>query len=362
MKSLKRSRLALYALGLVVTWSLSSQAQLVRPRKPTEPAIKQEEKPYKTAPTRAEIENASKSPIGSVSVGTNVRNVMISFSAFPNTVPIVEVGSRKPVVGADGRFAFPRGSWSVARPAGGDQANGKYFVDMNQELEPGSYYYIINAQNDESSNAKRAQISGKFLVRSGLYLVRYKGFICDKTTDGPGSDEIYFAVTGVSPTNALEFSTEMEPRSGVLEDVRTGRVYVGPGRVVSWGNDASTPAYVSVMLMEHDYDDAERIKLGLETALGQGIASLAFNAPLSQLTGAQLAHAMYGASILAATSLNLNDDLIGVVTRTLSGEELREMATRPNAVEKGIQYDFFTEHRGQGGVYRIFFDVIETGN
>ena len=45
MKSCKRSRLALYALGLAVTWSFSSQAQLVRPRKPTEPAIKQEEKP-----------------------------------------------------------------------------------------------------------------------------------------------------------------------------------------------------------------------------------------------------------------------------------------------------------------------------
>ena len=362
MKSLKRSHLALCALGWVVTWSFSSPAQLVRPRKPTEPVIKQEEKPYKTAPTQTEIENASQSPIRGVSVGSNVRNVMISFSAFPNTVPIVEVGLRKPVVGADGRFAFPNGSWSVARPAGGDKANGKYFVDMNQELEPGSYYYIINAQNDESSNAKRAQISGKFLVRSGLYLVRYKGFICDKTTDGPGSDEIYLAVTGVSPSNALEFSTSMEPRSGVFEDVRTGRVYAGPGRAVSWGNDASTPAYVSVMLMEHDYDDAERIKLGLETALGQGIAALAFNAPLSQLTGAQLAHAMYGASIAAATSLDLNDDLIGVVTRTLSGEELREMATRPNAVEKGIQYDFFTEHRGHGGVYRIFFDVIEIGN
>lgn len=362
MKCCKRSRLALYALGLAMTWSFSSQAQLVRPRKPTEPAIKQEEKPYRTAPTRAEIENATESPIRGVSVGTNVRDVTISFSAFPNTVPIVEVGSRKPVVGADGRLSFPNGSWSVARPAGGDKAKGWYFVDMNQALEPGSYYYIINAHSDESSNPKRAQTSGKFLVRSGLYLVRYKGFICDKTTDGPGSDEIFFSVTGVSPSNALEFSTSMEPRSGVLEGVRSGQVHAGPGTVVSWGNDASTPAYLSVMLMEHDFDDAERVKLGLETVLGQRMASLAFNAPLSQLTGAQLAHVMFGAAVAAATSLDLADDLIGVVTRTISGDELREMARSPNSVEKGIQYDFFTEHRGHGGVYRIFFDVIETGN
>ena len=54
--------------------------------------------------------------------------------------------------------------------------------------------------------------------------------------------------------------------------------------------------------------------------------------------------------------------ILGVVTRTISGDELREMARSPNSVEKGIQYDFFTEHRGHGGVYRIFFDVIETGN
>lgn len=362
MKSLKRSRASLYALGLAVLWSSAAHAQLVRPRKPTEPVIKQEEKPYKTAPTRTEIETMSKSEIRNISVGSNVRNVMISFSAFPNTVPVVEVGSRKPVIGADGRWAFPTGSWSVARPAGGDKAIGNYSVDMNQELESGSYYYIINASNEDSSNAKRAQITGKFLIRSGLYLVRYKGFICDQTTDGPGSDEIYFSITGISPSNALEFSTSIEPRSGVLEDVRTGKVHAGPGTVVSWGNDASTPAYLSVMLMEHDFGDEERIKLGLEAALGQRIAGLVFNTPLTQLTGAQLAHAMYGASIAAATMLDLDDDIIGVVTRTLSGEELREMARRPNAVEKGIQYDFFTEHRGHGGVYRIFFDVIETGN
>ncbi len=362
MKHLKDLNLVLCSVGLALLCSFAAGAQLVRPRKPTEPAIKQEEKPYKPAPTRAEIEDMSEPLIRNVSVGSNVRNVTISFSAFPNTVPIVELGSRKPIVGADRRWAFPTGSWSVARPAEGDKANGKYLVDMNQELEPGTYYYIINTHSDETPNAKHAQTSGRFLIRSGLYLVRYKGFICDHTTDGPGSDEIYVAVTGVSPSNALEFSTTMEPRSGVLEDVRSGRVYPGPGRVVSWGNDDSTPAYLSVMLMEHDYGDSDRIKLALETALGQGIAALAFNAPLTQLTGAQLAHAMYGASIAAASSLDLNDDVIGVVTRTLSGEELREMARRPNAVEKGIQFDFFTEHRGHGGVYRIFFDVIETGN
>lgn len=360
MKYLNRSRLVLYGCGLALfCWSVAS-AQLVRPRKPAEPVIKPVEKPYTPAPTRAEIEDMSESLIRNVSVGSNVRNVTISFSAFPNTVPIVEIGSRKPIVGADRRWSFPTGSWSVARPANGDKANGRYFLDMNQELESGTYYYIINAHDE--SNAKRAQISGKFLIRSGLYLVRYKGFICDQTSDGPGSDEIYFAVTGVSPSNALEFSTALEPRSGVFGDVSSGRVNSGPGRVVSWGNDASTPAYLSVMVMEHDYGDSDRIKLALEAALGQGIAAMAFNAPLTHLTGAQLAHAMYGASIAAASSLDLNDDVIAVVTRTLSGDELRDMARRPEAVEKGIQYDFFTEHRGHGGIYRIFFDVIETAN
>lgn len=362
MNYFSRSRLALYSVGLVLfCWTVAS-AQLVRPRKPTEAAIKQEEKPYKPAPTRAEIEDMSESLIRNVSVGSNVRNVTISFSAFPNAVPIVEIGSRKPIVGGDRRWAFPTGSWSVARPAEGDKANGKYFVDMNQELESGTYYYIINAHSNEGSNAKRAQISGKFLIRSGVYLVRYKGFICDRTTDGPGSDEIYVVLTGVSPGNALEFSTTLEPRSSAFEDVRNGRVYPGPGTVVSWGNDASTPAYLSVMLMEHDHGDSDRVKLALEAALYQGIAAFALNAPFTQLTGTQLAHAMYGASIAAAASLDLNDDVIGVVTRTLNGDELREMARRPKAVEKGIQYDFITEHRGHGGVYRIFFDVIETGN
>jgi hypothetical protein len=97
MKTLRYLYLLVYTFGLALLWSSVANAQLVRPRKPTEAAIKQEEKPYKPAPTRAEIEDMTEPLIRDVSVGSNVRNVTISFSAFPNTVPIVEIGSRKPI-------------------------------------------------------------------------------------------------------------------------------------------------------------------------------------------------------------------------------------------------------------------------
>jgi hypothetical protein len=73
------------------------------------------------------------SSIRDVRVAQNAQSVIISFSAFPNTVPLVELAKVQPRVGADRYWGFPPGSESVARPAGGDKDEGEYTVDMNQE-------------------------------------------------------------------------------------------------------------------------------------------------------------------------------------------------------------------------------------
>ncbi len=76
----------------------------------------------------------------------------------------------------------------MTRPAGGDKEKGEYSVDMNQELEADTtYHYIISARSDNDPNARRTQMIGKFTSRSAripVYVVRYRGFICQERRMG----------------------------------------------------------------------------------------------------------------------------------------------------------------------------------
>ena len=136
MKNLTRICETLCAFGLVLLFINLAPAQPARTRKPAAPVVKPEEKPA-TAPTRSQVEAMSEL-IRNVQVAVGTRTVTISFSTFPNVVPLVELAAAKPRLGGDGRWGFPANSGSITRPAGGDKANGNYRVDINQELEPGS--------------------------------------------------------------------------------------------------------------------------------------------------------------------------------------------------------------------------------
>ena len=94
MKDLKRITETLCLVCQVLLFANIVSAQRIRPRNPTEPVVKQEEKPM-TAPTREQMETISEL-ISHVQVAVGTRAVTISFSTFPNTVPLVELGSVQP--------------------------------------------------------------------------------------------------------------------------------------------------------------------------------------------------------------------------------------------------------------------------
>ncbi len=390
--------------SLILLCCASAGAQVVRPRRPSEPVIKPPEKPYETAPTSAQREAIEEPLITKVRVSLIGPSVKIDFSTFPNTVPLVELSRAQPLVGQDARWVFPQGSWSVTRPAGGDKAKGEYSVDMNQELEPDTtYHYIISARNDNGPNARRTQIIGKLTSRPAqprTFEVRYRGFICQEKTDGPGSDEIYAIVT-VSPVgrpdkeraddaedrdrNGTASSDRYETgrvasnvnirtkeevakatkKSGaahvhphvIIEDVESGDVHGDPGRELYMG--PGRDLLLTVVLMEHDAGDPEEIKNQVQTAVAAALVGVVANVELSLLSGPDLARALYSISAAVAGWLSTGDDVIGVANRMIKEEELKNMVGQGPATEKGISYSFFTEHRGHGGVYRVYFDVLE---
>lgn len=363
MNRLSKSNISktLCLAGLVLMSCALTSAQVVRPRKPSQPVTKGEKKPYKTGPTRGELDTIVEL-IRHVQVGVGTQTVTISFSAVPNTVPLVELAKTQPRV-VDGRWQFPTGSGSVTRPAGGDKANGAYTVDMNQDLEPGStYYYIISNQSDDSPNARRAQVTGKFSTNPANFLVRYRGFICEGKTDGPGADEIYAIISAsfADPAGRPGTVTERHP-AAIVEGVESGDVRTDPGRDIYQGKAQNL--LLSITLMEHDDGDPYKYRNDFDRAVVGAYAKLVATYPqllfTEPLTGSRLASALFGVSDAIERAFNPGDDVIGTTTRLITTDEMRSMANQPSTVERGIQYNFFTWHRGHGGIYRVYFDIIQ---
>ncbi len=359
MNHLKVSCKALFVVSLVLLFSAPASAQLVRPRKPSEPVIKPDEKPYKTAPKPAEREAMAESIIRNVSISRSGQNVSISFTAFPNTVPLVEWGKVQPKFGADGRWAFPPGSGSVTRPAGGDKAKGEYSVDMNQELETGAmYYYIISATSEDG--VRRHQTTGDFPYVA-RFLVRYRGFVCQDKTDGPGSDEIYAIVSASFPDPRGRPGTVTQTHPHVtVEGVDSGAVHGDAGRNVYEGG--TTSLLLSVTLMEYDGGNPSGYRNAVDAAVVGAYSQVLRDNPQLKigeaLNGDELTSATFSISDATRKAVDVDDDVIGISTRLFTVGELVKMANGPPSYERGIQYNFFTEHRGHGGIYRVYFDVI----
>src|SRR5688572_9672479 len=337
MKYLQRICETLCAFGLLLLFVNLAVAQPSRMLKPTSPVVRPEEKPA-TATSRAEVE-AMTELIRNVQVAVGTRTVTISFSTFANTVPLVELAPVKPRLGRDGRWGFPANSGSITRPAGGDKANGNYRVDMNQELEPGStYYYIINAR---TSNAQRVQTTGTLSLNPATYVVRYRGFRCDKKTDRPGT------------------VTEKHP-DAILEGVSSGEIFVDAGRNVYQGRPQNV--LLTVAVMEHDQGDPYEYRNAVNTAVvgayGALVATYPFLLFTEPLSGFPISGSMLKVSSAVEGVLGAGDDVIGTTARLISTDDMRRMANAPSSSDGGTQYNFFTVHRGHGGVYRVYFDVV----
>ena len=233
---------------------------------------------------------------------------------------------------------------------------------MNQELEPATtYYYIISARSNAGSNTLRAQTTGKFSSTPATYLVRYRGFRCDKTTDGPGSDEIYviIAASFADPAGRPGTVTEKHP-DAIIENVDNGEIFGDAGRNVYQGRPQNL--FLTVTVMEHDQGNPYEYRDAVNTAAVGAYATLVSSYPpllfAEPLTGYPVSRAVLDFSAAVEGALGAGDDVIGTTTRLISTDEMRSLANQPSADDQGTHYNFFTEHRGHGGVYRVYFDII----
>ena len=120
---------------------------------------------------------------------------------------------------------------------------------------------------------------------------------------------------------------------------------------------------LNVTLMEHDEGDPYKYRNDFDIAVVAAYAKLVATYPQllfsEPLTGTPLASATFGISGAIERAVNPGDDVIGTTTRLITADEMRTMANQPSTAERGIEYDFFTWHRGHGGTYRVYFDIIQ---
>lgn len=300
------------------------------------------------------------------------QSVTISFTTFPNAVPLVELGSNPPVRGADRRWSFPSGSGVVTQPAGGDRASGKYAVEMRQELDPGStYYYIINVKKESGPGGEMRQTTGKFRTPGASlatsYNVRYKGFHAEKTTTGPGDDEIYVivSISFVDPSGKPVTATGRYPRN-VQENVGSDESYgTKEGATVYEGPPVNL--LLTVTVMEHDSGDPDKYRKEAGDAANDAFVALLAIQPQLFVPLFVAPSAVLGAvntvGIAVSDALGgSEDDVIGTATTLITAGEMKEIGNRPGPKPGmdgiDVPYDFFTDHRGQGGIYRVYFDII----
>ncbi len=144
----------------------------------------------------------------------------------------------------------------------------------------------------------------------------------------------------------------------IVEDVESGDVHGDLGRTVFMGPESTL--FLTVVLMEHDSGDPQEVKTEVQTGVATALTGAIASVPMSLLSGPELARVVLSMPAAVGAWLSTADDVIGVASLRINPNELREMVNRGPSTEKGTTHHFFTEHRGHGGVYRVYFDIIET--
>jgi hypothetical protein len=121
---------------------------------------------------------------------------------------------------------------------------------------------------------------------------------------------------------------------------------------------------LTVTLMEHDSGNPNQYMSSSQDAAMASFAVFLTIHP--QLTLALLvapSEIVAGVNSIGAAvsqALGTGDDVIGTATKLITVGEMKEIANRPGPkpTARGIPFDFFTDHRGHGGIYRVYFDII----
>src|SRR5215204_4488046 len=107
MKHFTFSYQTLCAVGLAFLFCAVAGAQMVRPRKPSEPVVQpSNEPPVRTSPS-PELKNLVEAEgIREVEVTPGEQDVKISFRARPGVAPVVELATEKPARGEGDQLEF----------------------------------------------------------------------------------------------------------------------------------------------------------------------------------------------------------------------------------------------------------------
>ncbi len=365
----KHDHTTLCLIACILLFPTLVSAQVVRPRDRNAPVTKpSNEPPVRTNPS-PELKNIVEADgIREESVTPRENDVVITFRARPSVAPIVEVSNEAPVQGDGGRLDFVnRRTMSKATPAPDriEIVPNLYTVSFSKLERGTTYYYIVTIP--PSDGASTRQYQGTFTTKSSsqelMFQVRYRGFICEEKTDGPGADEIY-VMTTVSAEGGLipDVSVSVHPHV-VVDDVESGDVHGDPGRV--FHESVAEDILLTVVLMEHDDGNPTESAQKFMTSIKDALAVLAKKHPELNIDGnlsLQRVVKFYSDAVdSVGSALSNDDDEIGTVSRIITADDMKRMgsqdpSTKPKA--QGITYDFFTEHRGHGGVYKVYFEIV----
>ncbi len=199
MKHLKHTRPALCAAGLLLLSCAFAGAQMVRPRKPSEPITKPPAEP--AIRTTSGEGDKYVAYIQDVNTSLNGDAFTITFYASPGLVPTVEIG-KVPARQKGDRWVFPEGEYAgqgnafASQKTGplsrkvGTSANTFYTFESSMfnisALQPGTtYYYIISIPVD--NGAAQRQTTGSFTTPSRIVTVVFESvkIINDGDPDPP---------------------------------------------------------------------------------------------------------------------------------------------------------------------------------
>lgn len=334
----------------------------------------------KNAPD-AKTANDTKAPEGvdprppvitEVSAVPSAKDIAFAFKSFANITPHVEVATVPPVQGQDKRWSFPdfRAATKIEQTflgtgptvplssgiikliAGGNKTLGRYTANVMRALDPGVvYYYIISVRLNDDPASEIRQMKGIIhSPGSNKYEVRYRGLYSD-STGGTGSRDIYAIVSTsfVFPTGDPAILSAVP--SAIVPGVRGSDARADSGQRVY--NGAPADLLMTVTLMQRVAGDPNKVKAAVHESflnvVGRLLVSPTKPAGAIQLVTNGVKEAIVGGDSVIATS-----------SRLITAAEMKAMANSeaPKPSERGITYDFFTEHAGLSGGYKVYFDVV----
>lgn len=199
-------------------------------------------------------------------------------------------------------------------------------------------------------------------------VIRFVGFKCFGTTDGPGSDEPYLIISVYSPDNRTKVQTTRIPEGDPFEDVDEGTIRVSTKMI--W-QGAPLRMQVFTILMEHDNGDPEEVKKSVQDKLNESIDEAAaagaalvggFGLPIPEgVVRDVLGVITLGISTLAGNLFG--DSTIGTDSFPVYGSELEKAAENPYPIrlmDDGVnRYTHETSLiSGSGASYKVYYEIF----